>query len=101
MSEAAVRKYSVKAVFLKICQNSQENTCTRVSFLIKLQARPTTLLKKSLWHMCFPVNFEKFLRTTFLQNTSGQLLLELTVNRGGNPTAVLVISLVPKSIFIL
>ena len=24
--------------FLKISQNSQENTCTRVSFLIKLQA---------------------------------------------------------------
>ena len=24
--------------------------------------------------MCFPVNFEKFLRTPFLQNTSGRLL---------------------------
>ena len=32
-------------------------------------------LKKSLWHRCFPVNFMKFLRTTFLQNTSGRLLL--------------------------
>ena len=29
------------------------------------------LLKKSLWHRCFPVNFVKFLRTTFLQNISG------------------------------
>ena len=27
-----------KKVFLKISQNSQENTCARVSFLIKLQA---------------------------------------------------------------
>ena len=27
--------------------------------------------KKRLWHRCFPVNFVKFLRTTFLQNTSG------------------------------
>ena len=27
------------------------------------------LLKKSLWHRCFPMNFAKFLRTTFLQNT--------------------------------
>ena len=34
-----------------------------------------TLLKKSLWHRCFPVNFAKFLRTPFLQNTSGKLLL--------------------------
>ena len=26
--------------------------------------RSTTLLKKRLWHRCFPVNFAKFLRTT-------------------------------------
>ena len=25
--------------------------------------RPVTLLKKRLWHRCFPVNFSKFLRT--------------------------------------
>ena len=34
-----------------------------------------TLLKKRLWHRCFPVNFAKFPRTSFLQNTSGGLLL--------------------------
>ena len=39
-------------------------------FLTNLQAKGT-LLKKRLWHMCFPVNFAKFLRTSFLQNTSG------------------------------
>ena len=27
--------------------------------------RPTTLLKKRLWHRCFPVNFVKFRRTPF------------------------------------
>ena len=32
--------------------------------------RPATLLKKRLWHRRFPVNFVKFLRTHFLQNTS-------------------------------
>ena len=53
-------------------QNSPENTCATVSFLIKL---PTTLLKKRLRHRCFPVNFEKFLRTPFSQNNSGRLLL--------------------------
>ena len=37
--------------------------------------RPATLLKKRLWYRYFPVNFAKFLRTTFLQNTSGRLLL--------------------------
>ena len=32
-------------------------------------------------HMCFPVNFVKFLRTLFLQNTSGRLLLDIEVLR--------------------
>ena len=43
-------------------------------FLIKLQAES---LQKRLWHRCFPVSFLKFLRTPFLQNTSGRLLLPL------------------------
>ena len=39
--------------------------------------RPATLLKKRLWHRCFSVNFEKFLCTPFLQNTSERLLLSI------------------------
>ena len=35
----------------------------------------TTFFKKSLQHWCFPVNLAKFPSTTFLQKTSGQLLL--------------------------
>ena len=31
-------------------------------------------VKKKLWHRCLSVNFVKFLRTTFSQNTSGRLL---------------------------
>ena len=41
--------------------------------------RPSTLLKKKLWYSCFPVNFAKFPRTSFLQNTSGRLLLECLI----------------------
>ena len=37
MTEAIVQRCSVKKVFLEISQNSQEDTCARVSFLIKLQ----------------------------------------------------------------
>ena len=37
--------------------------------------RPATLLKKRPWRKCFSVDFVKFLRTPFLQNTSGRLLL--------------------------
>ena len=39
--------------------NSRENTCARDSRLVKLQTKPTTLLKESLWHRCFSVNFAK------------------------------------------
>ena len=37
-AEAVVQRCSAKKVFLEISQNSQENTCARVCFLIKLQA---------------------------------------------------------------
>ena len=42
--------------------------------------RHAALLKKRLRHMCFPVNFAKFLRTPFLQNTSRWLLLNIKEN---------------------
>ena len=54
IKETVARRYSVKKLLLKPSQNSQENTCDRVSFL-----------KKILWHRCFPVNFAKFLRIPF------------------------------------
>ena len=31
--------------------------------------RSATLLKKRLWHRCLPVNFAKFLRTSFFYRT--------------------------------
>ena len=46
-TKAVAQRCFVKKVFFKISQNSQENTCARVSFLIKLQAAPFTLLHKS------------------------------------------------------
>ena len=52
-----------KKVFWKISQNSQENTCVRVSFQIKVQAWGCDFVKS--------VNFVKFLRRPFLLNTSG------------------------------
>ena len=75
--EVVAHRCSVKKVFLEILQNSQGNVCARVSFSIKLQA-PITLLKKRLWHRCFPVNFAKFLRTTFFTEHLWWLLLHIT-----------------------
>ena len=65
--EAVVQRCSVKKVFLEISQNSQEKTFATVSFL----------LKKRLWHGSFPVNFEKFLRTSFYIEHLRWLLLYL------------------------
>ena len=66
------RRCSIKKVFLKISQNSQEKTCSKVSFLVKFQASACNYIKKKLPHRCFPANFAKLLRSSFLQNTSGR-----------------------------
>ena len=73
------RRCSMKNVFLKIWQNSQENTCVRVSFVNKIIGWGPQLYLKRDWRRCFPVNFAKFLRTPFLQNTSGRLFLQLKI----------------------
>ena len=57
--EPATGSVLYKKLFLKISQNSRENTVARVISLIKM-----TLLKKGLWQMCFPVNFVKFLQNS-------------------------------------
>ena len=57
----------MKKVFLKVSQSSNESTCTRVFFLIKLQASGLQLyLKKKLWHrffFCELCETEEHLRT--------------------------------------
>ena len=42
----------------------------RFSKLKDGDVKSPSLLKKRLWHSCFPVNFVKFLRTSFFKNTS-------------------------------
>ena len=71
-SDAVTQGCSVKKVFLEISQNSQENTCARVQ---------ATLLKKKLWHRCFPVNFLEFLRTTFLTEHLRWLRMRVVFNK--------------------
>ena len=52
----------------EILENSQENTRASVSFSRKL-------LKKRLWHRCFPATFAKFLKTPVLTEDLRWLLL--------------------------
>ena len=50
-TEAATRGVLLKKVILEISQNLQENTCARVSFLIKLQHSPTQVLTQILQNL--------------------------------------------------
>ena len=48
---------SVKKVFLNISLNSQENTCARVLFLIRLQAWACNFIKKETLARVFSCEF--------------------------------------------
>ena len=80
MPEAVVRRCSVKKVFLETSQNSRENTCSSVSFLIKLQARSETLLKKTLAQV-LSCEFCEISRTPFLTEHLWWLLLKCVVRK--------------------
>ena len=69
-----------KGVLRNFTKFTGKHLCQSLFFNKVAGLRPATLLKKRLWHRCFPVNFVKFLRTPFLQNTSGRLLLGLPEN---------------------
>ena len=69
------RRCSVrKGVLWNLAKFTGKHLCQSLFFN---KVKPATLLKKRLWYKCFPVNFAKFLRTYFSQNTSGRLLLKI------------------------
>ena len=63
--EAATRSILQEKVFLEISQNSQENTCARVSFLIKLQALACNFIKKETPTQVFSCEFYEISKNTF------------------------------------
>ena len=69
---SSCRRCSIKKGVLKNCQSLFLNKVSL--FLIKSLF---FFIKKEALVQVFPVNFAKFLRTRFLQNTSGRLLLYL------------------------
>ena len=68
-----------KGVLRNFARFTGNHLCQSLFFNKVAGLRPATLLKKRLWHRCFPVNFAKFLITPFLQNTSGRLILNQTL----------------------
>ena len=66
------RRCSLKEGILRnFTKFAGKHLCQSLLFNKVAGLRPAALLKKRLWHRCFPVNFVKFLRTPFFQNTSG------------------------------
>ena len=55
-----------KGVLRNFIKFTGKHLCQSLFFNKGAGLRPATLLKKRLWHRCFPVNFEKLLRTPFL-----------------------------------
>ena len=55
-----------KGVLRNFAKFTGKHLCQSIFFNKVAGLRPATLLKKKLWHRCFPVNFAKFLRTPFL-----------------------------------
>ena len=66
---AVVQSCSVKKVLWEISQNSQENTCSRACFLIKLHAETCNFIKKETRSQIFSCDFCAISKNTFLHRT--------------------------------
>ena len=73
-----------KGVLKNFAKLTGKHLCMSLFFNKVASRRSATLLKKKLWHRCFPVDFAKFLRTPFVRNTSERLLLWTTAFETSN-----------------
>ena len=70
------RRCSVRnGILRKLAKFTGKHLCKSLFFNKVSGLRPLTLLKRRLWHKCFPMNFAKFLRTPIFKNTSERVLL--------------------------
>ena len=68
-AEVVGQRCSVEKVYLEFVQNSQENTCARISFLIKLQACACNFVKKENLTQVFSSEFCEIFMNTFSYRT--------------------------------
>ena len=87
--EVVVQRCSVKKVYLKFREIHRKTPVPESLF--------KTLLKKRLWHRCFPMNFVKFSKKTFFNKAP---LVDASNLRGNEKTEVvfLIISILRKEI---
>ena len=75
-SEVVYQRCSIRNGVLKNFANfTGKHLCQSLFYIKVAYLELAILLEKRIWHRYFPVNFAKFLRVPFLQNTSEQLLL--------------------------
>ena len=88
-SEAVAQRYSVKKVLLEISQNSQENTCTRGSFLIKKNfiKKVLNFIKKEYLAQVFFCEFCEVSKNTFFTEHLRWLLL-LIIDQQNSPVSI-------------
>ena len=71
-SKSSHRRCFIRKVVLRnFAKYTGKDLCQSLSFNKVTGLRPATLLKKRLWRRCFPVNFAKFLRTSFYRTPLG------------------------------
>ena len=72
-----------KGVFRNFTKFTGKNLCQGLFFNNVAGLRPATLLKKRLWHRCFPVNFKKFLKTFFIEHlrTTDSWVFNFQINK--------------------
>ena len=79
MYRSSHRRWSAeKGVLTNLAKFTAKHLCQSLFFNKVAGLEAYNFIKKRHWHRCFPVNFAKFLRTPFLQNTSGRLILNVT-----------------------
>ena len=69
--------FCVKGLLRNFTEFTGKRLCQSLFFNKVAGLRPAILLKKSLWHRSFPVNFAKFLITTFFTEHLWWLLLNI------------------------
>ena len=84
-TETASQRCSMKKEFLKVLQNSQENTWTGVSFLIKFQAETYNFIKKKILVQVFSCEFCEICKTTvFPSRTPPWLFLTTDISESNS-----------------
>ena len=68
-TEAVTWRCSVENLSLKILQNSQENTCARISFLISWWPEAGSFIKKESLAQVFSYEFCEMFKKTFFYRT--------------------------------